>query len=251
MLSLCLFLTAVTAVVYMSLNIVPARFLLFLSHLNLNLGFSWNPRQMACRNAVCEGVNCSDSGRASAVMGAVSRERSTPDADAFAVATTYMCATTAYLHPAHSLRTSMVIPSMSASPTRMGCIVYRLSSMPAACRWAGRFVAICGGVQASSPSPRLLEHSRTGTLGDCHSIAHCTYSAACRYLTTAAITPNSRRSSRLGGTSQRLSEQETESKPFAPLPSTPPVTQPLRVVNSCRPLRRPTLTTLIPWYIYT
>ena len=61
----------------------------------------------------------------------------------------------------------MAVPSMlwlAAPLIRKECIVYRLTSMPAARRWVGRLVVICAGVNARFPSPRLLQRPETETL---------------------------------------------------------------------------------------
>ena len=108
--------------------------------------------------------------------------------------------------------------------------MYPLSSMPTARRWVGRLVVICTGVvNVSSP---FYPPTTCRTLGnkspDPLASAHCMYYAACRYSTTAATAQISRQSyvlpvhSRLGGPSQRLSEQQCESESFAPPSSAPP-----------------------------
>ena len=109
--------------------------LLSLFYPNFCLCLYWVQLQLAPRNAVYERANCSDNGRASASINAVSRERFTPTAAADAVTLTYLRATAADFHPTYSRRMSMAVSSMlwlAAPPTRKECIVYRLYSMPAA-----------------------------------------------------------------------------------------------------------------------
>ena len=69
----------------------------------------------------------------------MSRERFTPAAAAGAVIFTYLRV------PAPS------ILCLAAPPTRKECVVYRASSMRAVRRRVSRLVAICAGVNASSP----------------------------------------------------------------------------------------------------
>ena len=58
-------------------------------------------------------LNPSDSGKASASMNAVSRERLVPlDATADAVTTTNLVVMTEDLHPTYSMRTLMAVPSI-------------------------------------------------------------------------------------------------------------------------------------------
>ena len=146
-------------------------------------------------NAVYAFPNPADSGKASACINAVSRERFAPlDGGTDAVTPTYMLATAGDLHPTYAMRTFMAVPSiwwLAPPPTRKECNVYRLSSIRCPQKWVWRFEVICAGVSAKFPfSPR----SRTlGNKKPAPSASDlCMDAAACWYSIMAATAQISR-----------------------------------------------------------
>ena len=124
---------------FLYLSILPAGCLSSLLYPNFYLDLVGPASIVPWERCIYELANCSDSGRASASMNAVSRERFTPAAAADAVILTSLRA------PAPS------ILWLAAPLTRKEYIVYRVSSMRAVRRRVWRLLAICAGVNASSP----------------------------------------------------------------------------------------------------